>query len=124
LSQLKRDEAASREEVAGRFIGRSYDYHNFLKKMIAKSFYFLGYGYERFIHFMIRQHASFHMYLPTLSRDKKTYVVFCEGVVLQLYRSLERMMIKNGERIKLKHKNRVKELNEWVLNHRKYLNEN
>jgi hypothetical protein len=40
--------------------------------------------------------------------DKRTYIVFSEGMVLQIYRSLERMMIRNRQQIKLKHKDTVK----------------
>jgi hypothetical protein len=36
-------------------------------------------------------------------------------MVLQTYRTLERMLIRSGRIIKLKHKNDVMKLNEWIL---------
>ena len=42
-------------------------------------------------------------------------------MVLQIYRALEAMMIRNRVSIKLKHYRKVQELCEWVLNYRKYL---
>lgn len=42
-------------------------------------------------------------------------MIFNKGMVLQLYRALERMLIRSGRIIKLKHKNEVMKLNEWIL---------
>lgn len=42
-------------------------------------------------------------------------------MVLQVYRALEAMLIRNRVSIKLKHYRKVQELCEWVLNYRKYL---
>jgi hypothetical protein len=36
-------------------------------------------------------------------------------MVLQVYRAIERMLIRSGRIIKLKHKNEVMKLNEWIL---------
>lgn len=43
------------------------------------------------------------------------YIIFSKGMVLQIYRALERMLIRSGRIIKLKHKNEVMKLNEWIL---------
>lgn len=40
---------------------KNFDFHNFIKKMIAQAYYWMGYGYEKFLHFMLKRHASFHM---------------------------------------------------------------
>lgn len=42
-------------------------------------------------------------------------------MVLQVYRALEAMMVRNRVSIKLKHYRKVQELCEWVLNYKKYI---
>jgi hypothetical protein len=42
----------------------AFSYSSFLKRQIARSFYFFGHGYTKFSVFLRQRHLSLYMYLP------------------------------------------------------------
>jgi len=45
----------------------------------------------------------------------------CEGVILYIYRALERMLIRNGFRIKLKYYQKIRELTLSAIDSKRYM---